>query len=471
MRRIENSSMELHLYKSNLGQFLAEIIGLFDNLAREKHIHLSFQNRCENALIAFDPDKMEKIITNLLSNAFKHTPEGGSIVVILEKSSARQFKIIVEDTGKGISPQQLPHIFERYYSAEENQHSSGIGLSYIQELIQVHGGQILVESQECKGTKFSVFIPSDLNGTQAVEKKVIEPEDLQITHWEVQHLHTLNGRKNRRFKSDNTVGEHLPRILIVEDNEDMADFLESILGRNYTVLKARNGNEGLLLAQNHPLDLIVSDIMMPEMNGLDFCHHIKSDFKTSHLPVILLTAKKMEKDIIEGYVTGADDYMTKPFNPQLLEIRVENLLNQREQLRTKFIRDFTLQPKAMTLTSPDEELLQRLVEIMEEYIADSDFNVNKMCEMVHLSHMHFIRKVKQLTGKKPIDLLKSYRLKRAKDVLQQNKTNIAEVAYMVGYDLPNSFSRAFKKEFGFSPTEYLESIGQEASVGYAHGDN
>jgi signal transduction histidine kinase/AraC-like DNA-binding protein/ligand-binding sensor domain-containing protein len=465
MRRIENSTMELHLCKSNLGQFLAEITGLFDNLAREKHIHLSFQNRCDNALTAFDPDKIEKIITNLLSNAFKHTPEGGSIVVILEKSPAQQFVITVEDTGKGISPHQLPHIFERYYSAAESQHSSGIGLSYIQELIKLHDGQIFVESQEGKGTKFVVCIPANLDGTQPVEKKVIEPEDLQLTHWEVQHLHSLNGNVTHSYKSDSAANGQLPRILIVEDNEDMIDFLESILHKKYSVLKARNGNEGLQIAQNHHLDLIVSDIMMPKMNGLEFCNHIKSDFKTSHLPVILLTAKKMEEDLMEGYITGADDYMTKPFNPQLLEIRVENLLNQRAQLRTKFTRDFALQPKEVMLTSPDEELLQRLVEIMEEHIADSDFNVNKMCEMLPLSHMHFIRKVKQLTGKKPIDLLKSYRLKRAKDLLQQNKANIAEVAYMVGYDLPNSFSRAFKKEFGFSPTEYLESIGHATSVG------
>lgn len=470
MRRIESNTMELHPYQSNLAQFLAEITGLFENLAQEKQIHLSFQNHCDNALTAFDPDKIEKIVANLLSNAFKHTLAGGSIAVTLGKSTAQQFRITVEDTGKGISQEQLPHIFERYYSAKEDQHSSGIGLAYIQELIQLHEGKIEVESELGKGTKFLVDIPANLNNGNVLEINSVAANDLQITHLEVQHLLTLNGNA-KPFQTNRKTDAPLPRILVVEDNPDMADFLETILSNNYSVLKARNGREGLHIAQNHSVDLIVSDIMMPEMNGLAFCNIIKTDFKTSHLPVILLTAKKMEEDIMEGYVTGVDDYMTKPFNPQLLEIRIENLLNQREQLRSKFNRDFALQPKEVKLTSPDEELLQRLVEIMEAHIDDSDFNVNKMCEMVHLSHMHFIRKVKQLTGKKPIDLLKSYRLKRAKDLLQQNKTNIAEIAYMVGYDLPNSFSRAFKKEFGFSPSEYLESMGHTATVGYAQEDN
>ena len=198
--------------------------------------------------------------------------------------------------------------------------------------------------------------------------------------------------------------------------------------------------------------------MMPEMSGLEMCRQLKEDLVTSHIPVILLTAKGMEEHVMEGFEKGADDYISKPFNLQLLQVRIDNLLNQREQLRKKFTRDFALSPKDLDITSPDEALLNHIVEIMEENIADSEFNVNKMCEMVHLSHMHFIRKVKQLTGKKPIDLLKSYRLKRAKDLLTKQKANVSEIAYMVGYDLPNSFSRAFKKEFGLSPTEYQESL-------------
>nr|MBP9875229.1 response regulator [Haliscomenobacter sp.] len=228
----------------------------------------------------------------------------------------------------------------------------------------------------------------------------------------------------------------------------------------YAVVKARNGVEGLEAAKHHAIDLILSDIIMPEMDGLAFCQHIKSDLLTSHIPVILLTAKAQEDHIMEGFHTGADDYITKPFNPELLLVRIGNLLEQRQKLREKYVRELLLRPKDIQVTSPDEALLRRLTEIMELHIGDADFNVNKMCEMVHLSHMHFIRKVKQLTGKKPIDLLKSFRLQRAKELLKQNKLNVAEIAYMVGYDLPNSFSRAFKKEFGLTPSEYLESFDQ-----------
>ena len=247
-------------------------------------------------------------------------------------------------------------------------------------------------------------------------------------------------------------------MLIVEDNNDMLDFLSGILGRDYELHTAENGQMGLRIAQKHNLDLILSDVMMPEMDGLQFCERIKTNFETSHIPVILLTAKIMDSHKMTGYLTGADDYVTKPFNPELLKVRIQNLLNQRHQLRKKFNNDFLLSPKEVKLMSPDEEMLQRLVGLMEENIDDSGFNVNKMCEMVHLSHMHFIRKVRQLTGKTPSELLKSFRMKRAQDLLAQQKVTISEVAYQVGYDLPNSFSRVFRQEFGMTPTEYVEGL-------------
>lgn len=458
MRRIEENTLELNTGKGNLAQFLAELTRLFDQLAREKHIHLSFDNQCPNALAAFDADKVEKIVANLLSNAFKHTPEGGCIRVRLEdhqcpRTNTRLFKITVADTGQGIAPKKLERIFERYFSADQQQHSSGIGLSYIKDLVTLHKGQIEVHSEEGKGTTFTTFLPT---GLEAGETCIDLPLTHRISGWDAQRLSLPEG--NQVIGQAEIDDETTPRLLIVEDNPDMLDFLSGLLGKKYRILRAINGREGLQIARNHQVDLIVSDIMMPEMDGLEFCRHIKEDLNSSHIPVVLLTAKGMEEHLMDGFETGADDYIVKPFNPQLLEIRIDNLLSQRRQLWDKFNREFALTPKEVKLTSPDEELLNRIVEIMEEHIMDSEFNVNKMCEMVNLSHMHFIRKVKQLTGKKPIELLKTYRLKRARDLLKQNKANISEVAYMVGYDLPNSFSRAFKKIYGLSPTEYVESL-------------
>ena len=249
-----------------------------------------------------------------------------------------------------------------------------------------------------------------------------------------------------------------PLLLVVEDNRDMAHFLASILQTDYRVITAANGQIGLQMANDHSIDLIISDVMMPEMDGFTFCEQIKTTMATSHIPVILLTAKAREESQLSGYRKGADDYLTKPFSPELLRVRVSNLLKQREQLREIFNREFMLTPKSEAVTSPDEEFLQKLVELMNENLAEAEFNVESMCQSMHLSHMHLIRKVKQLTGKKPVELLRSFRMKKAKDLLAQQKLTISEVAYKVGFDLPNSFSRSFKKEFDLTPTQFVNSL-------------
>lgn len=466
IRRIENSKLDLNFITVSLPDFLGEIVGMFENLAIEKEIYLEFDNRASQYEWTIDPDKMEKIMVNLLSNAFKHTASGGSIAVKLNQLSAQDaglpalyedyLEIRVEDTGCGIREKDLQHIYERFYASElqnSDPNSSGIGLAYIKELVNVQRGEIRVDSQIGVGTTFRVYLPCIRMPEAKLEHQPVVP--LKLAQKEVASL--LQSWNLEYEIKEAIAGEEAKdrkKLLIVEDHKDMQLFLESFLSERYDVIKANNGKEGLHIAQAHNIDLIISDVMMPEMDGLSFCEKIRSDMPTSHIPVILLTAKVLEENTIEGFEKGADAYVTKPFSPDLLLVRIENLLQQREQLRISFNRDFMLTPQKVELASPDEQLLHRIVEIMEEHLEDTDFNVNQMCKMVHLSHMHFIRKVKQLTGKKPIDLLKSFRLKRAKDLLAQNNLSISEVAYRVGYDLPNSFSRAFKKEFGMSPKEF-----------------
>ena len=474
IRRIENSKLDLNFITVSLPDFLGEIVGMFENLAVEKEIYLEFDNRCRESEWTIDPDKMEKIMVNLLSNAFKHTASGGSVSVKLNQMSAQEaglpalyenyLELKVEDTGCGIREKDLQHIYERFYASEverSDPNSSGIGLAYIKELVNVQRGEIRVESQVGVGTAFYVYLPCIRRPEMPLQSQAVAPFKLArkeaaslLQSWNLEY------EIKEAIAGDDQVDRK--KILVVEDHKDMQLFLESFLKEKYEVIKADNGKEGLKKAQAHTIDLIISDVMMPEMDGLSFCAKIKSDIPTSHIPVILLTAKVLEQNTIEGFERGADAYVTKPFSPELLLVRIENLLQQREQLKTSFNRDFMLTPQKVELTSPDEKLLQRIVEIMEEHLEDTDFNVNQMCKMVHLSHMHFIRKVKQLTGKKPIDLLKSFRLKRAKDLLAQNNLSISEVAYRVGYDLPNSFSRAFKKEFGMSPKEFAAQ--EEATV-------
>lgn len=470
IRRLEQTTPEPNFQNLCLPDYICGIVKLFENLADKQDIHLVFNNHCGNEISAVDPDKTEKIIVNLLSNAFKHTPKGGNITlslgIVLAQASKlsplynRYFEIRVEDTGSGIQPEDLEHIFDRYFSSgidKTGPKSSGIGLAYTKDLVNVLQGSIKVESVVNRGSKFFVYLPFEhLEQVQTAEKHQIKSMPNQLAREEARLLHaTFDSRKDEPGLEEKT-NLPLPRILIVEDNPDMQEFLEGILCAKYQVLKAENGRAGLLSAQKHTVDLIISDVMMPEMDGFVFCKKIKSDPATCHIPVVLLTAKTLDENKATGYREGADDYIAKPFNPGLLEVRVESLLKQREQLREVYSRDFLLRPKEVHLTSFDEEFLKKLTTMMEENLEETEFNVNKMCEMLHLSHMHFIRKVKQLTGQKPIDLLKSFRLKRAKDLLKQNKLTVSEIAYKVGYDLPNSFSRAFKKEFGISPTEYVE---------------
>ncbi len=478
LRRIESSALELNLQPLNLPEFIRSILKLFENHAAERSISLSFSHNVPRQPVALDPDKVEKIIANLLSNSFKHTPDGGKVSLALSKvpapeaqlpeSKGEYLRISVEDTGEGIIKEDLEHIFDPYYRSgplNRKEFSSGVGLSYIKDLVEAHGGSIKVESQKGKGTCFILFFPLLEQGQPSQSQSPLSMPSLKEARLEVQSL--LAVRAGTATEPDTVSGpkaasgngkEEKPVVLIVEDNRDMLSFIESILSANYCLRTAENGKQALAIAREEELDLILSDIMMPEMDGLEFCKLIKSNFETSHIPVILLTAKNMDGHKLAGYLTGADDYVTKPFNPELLEVRIGNLLGQRRRLRKKFTRDFMLTPNEVKLASPDEEMLQRLTCLMEEHIDDSDFNVNKMCEMVHLSHMHFIRKVKQLTGKTPSELLRSFRMKRAKDLLAQQKINISEVAYQVGYDLPNSFSRVFRQEFGMTPTEYVETL-------------
>ncbi|MFK7775881.1 MAG: response regulator, partial [Saprospiraceae bacterium] len=449
IRRIENSSMSLNLKKIDLSHFLFNITEFFQNLSKKRNIPLYFNSSVENSSTLLDTDKVEKIVVNLLANAFKHTYDHGTIHLSLEKVNGKNhelpstheeyFLIKVKDTGKGISPDVMEHIFERYFhkkSLDKNHDSSGIGLSYIKDLVEIHQGIIKVESEVGKGSQFKIFLP-----LQTEEEVLLQDHYSDLEYEYVQQeiqsaLAEINEELATIAHSKNTTENDRPRILIVEDNVDMVTFLQGLLQKEYQVITAKNGQEALTICQNHTLDLILSDVMMPEMDGLEFCNKIKNNFATSHIPIILLTAKSLEDHQLEGYEVGAEDYITKPFNPQILELKIRNILNQKQAFQLKINREFQIAPKEIKLTSPDELMLKKLVELMEKNVDNSSFNVNTMCESINLSHMHLIRKVKQLTGKRPIDLLKTFRMKRAKDLLSQNKMTISEVAYSVGFEMP-----------------------------------
>ncbi|MFT7155445.1 MAG: signal transduction histidine kinase/DNA-binding response OmpR family regulator [Parvicella sp.] len=475
VRRIESGTLELILNNTDIVGFVKEVKELFNNQAIDKNIQFSFYSDIEHFTIYFDQDKIEKILFNLLSNAFKHTPENGKITVKIktsqnsdngtsDSSSAHFIKLIVEDNGTGLDEEVRDHIFDRFAVGhnevgERTNESSGIGLSYIKDLIEFHKGKIEVKSEPDKGCKFIVFLPDDLEG----ESKPENNHNQQELHPAFSIDASILASESERITLKKTTKPEMERqtILVVEDNPDMRLFLRNLLNDNFNILTAKNGQEGLETLENEYVELIISDIMMPKVDGITFCQKAKSNPVTSHIPIILLTALAIDDKRISGYESGADSYIVKPFAPELLMARISNLIASRENLKEVFSKDLRFKPKDIKVNSVDENFMDKLASMMEDNISDSQFDVTKMCEMANMSHMHFIRKVKQLTGKKPIDLLKSFRLSRAKQLLEQNKINISEVGYMVGYDLPNSFTRAFKNEYGMSPSNF---ISQDKSI-------
>ena len=470
IRKIESNSMACSPHPGNLRQAVEHTLGLFQNLAQMRQLQLTMEDELPQPWMCFDHDKTEKILANLLSNAVKHTPDHGHIHLSLRIEPVAKLPghtypgpwvcLQVEDDGHGIPAKDLAHIFDRYYTRQPEGHlSTGIGLSYIHDLVEVQHGHVDLASEEGAGTIVTVYLPYQPSpAPQPEDAAPVAPTPTEAS------LHVASLTTQWAKQEAPHPPEQRQQLLIVEDNDDMRQFLVALLAPRYRVLEAADGEAGLALAREHGTDLIISDIMMPRMDGLEFCRHIKTDLLTSHLPVILLTAKGRAPHKVEGYHLGADDYITKPFQPEVLEARVDNLLQQRAKLRQLYQQQFMMKPQEVKLESPDDRMLAKLSRLMEEHVDDPEFNVNKMCEAVDMSHMQFIRKIKQLTGKKPVELLKSFRLTRAQDLLRQNKLTISEVAYLVGYDLPNSFSRAFKKEFGISPTEFLERETEPVSV-------
>jgi len=475
-RKIEIGAIELSIRPGDMVKFLNDITNMFKGQTSQRNIKLSFHSSESSIITVFDYDKIEKIIFNLLSNAFKFTPDNGKISVELIRNNQDSFQnnqlsipgnryiqIIVKDTGIGIDKEHIDHVFEKFYQVGEYQRfssGSGLGLAYIKELIEIHGGKITVSSTPGKGTSFNVFIPTITIDDDSIQYNP-EAEDYLATD-NISILAETNDENKlaepsltTTVNSDEPSGQKVETILIVEDDAELMNYLGNSL-TEYHVRLAKNGLEGYNMATEIQPDLIISDIMMPEMDGLELCQKLKSNLITSHIPIILLTARSLVEQKVEGYEIGADDYIEKPFNDSLLLARIKNLIDSRKKLRERFLKDFILEPKEIELASADEKLINNVIILIEKNLSESGFNIDEMCKQFYLSRSHFTRKIKQLTGLSPIELLTSFRLKRASKLLMQGKVSISEISYMVGFEHPNSLSRSFRKEFGMSPSEYVE---------------
>lgn len=450
-RKMEMNGERLNLTSGNLNEFIQYTTMKFMPLAEQKNIRLAFEDKTEGLFMYFDKDKVGKILTNLLSNAFKFTKAGGSVCVSLEKcilDSRRCAHIIVEDTGCGIPKEDQAHVFERFYRTEQDSSSqqigSGIGLNMVYEYIQLHEGKVSLESEEGKGSRFIVDIPADLK--REVQQEASEENRIASLVMADVVDGAVGVQTFRKIEKT---------VLVVEDNEDFSHFLSQELGRIYNkVLTAKDGIEGAMMAEAENPDIIVSDVMMPRMNGTDMCRRIKENIETSHIPIILLTAWSTDEGRAAGYKAGADAYIAKPFDMEVLLARISNLLEKQEKRQRDFSHSISLDPKTVTDSSPDEDFLKEVIACIEKNIDNSEYTIDSLSTDVVMSRMSLYRKMKSLTGQTPADFIRTVRLKTAAKLLKEEKCTVSEACYRTGFASPQNFAKHFKEMFGVLPSQY-----------------
>jgi signal transduction histidine kinase/DNA-binding response OmpR family regulator len=483
LSKLESGKMKLQAEQRDLVPFLKGILEPFKLAAAQHHLNLTFHTAEVSILLYFDPEKLEKVIVNLLSNAVKFTPRGGSIVMSVSKGKGDDYiHISVKDTGIGIPENQLAYIFERFYQAEstmEHQHKgSGIGLALSKELVELHHGEITVISsrkKENRGTEFILRFPLGSDHLQPEEmveshpRSVDEHEQEEHEFSAVEAIEPLEHIENAiDTTKDNGIEFLLAAetqaqaskkdiILVVEDNADLRNYIRTSLEPDYTVVEAKDGKIGIEKAKSFIPDLIISDIMMPGADGYELCRVIKTDICTSHIPVVLLTAKAAEEDIMQGLELGADDYITKPFNTRLLCARIKNLIDLRRQLQSKLNREMVFQPSRLAFSDIDQEFLNDLQEVIERNLSDSDLNVEMLSKRLYMSRTTLYRKIQALSGEAPTDFIRSYRLMRAVQLLKSDFGSITEVAFEVGFSSRAYFTKCFKEKFHLLPSEYIQS--------------
>ena len=445
-RKVEGKQEKLAVREIDLVPFVGEIKSYFDSMASVRAISYTFTSSIKQCTLWIDPDLLERVFFNLLSNAFKFTPEGGSVRIELTEEGDRVF-IQVIDTGSGIRPANLPHLFDRFYT-EDRSMGTGIGLHLVKEYIHMHGGEIHVESAPGQRTTFTV----------SLRKGKAHFEDSDLMETSVSHQAYEASRLDDSETKEILSKTYPYTILITEDDDEVRCFLERELSLHFKIRTAANGKDALRVLEEEEISLVVSDVMMPEMNGFELCRTIKSQLPFSHIPVILLTALTDERQRIFGITGGADDYIQKPFHTDYVKIKIIHLLQERQKLRERLLEK--LRDNKLLLSEPekvesiDDAFLRKFAEQIEAVYADPEYNVEKLSETLGLSRGHLHRKIKELTGTAPVEFLRTYRLNKATQLLRQNAYTVSEVAYRTGFSSPAYFSKCFKAVYGVTPTEY-----------------
>jgi len=477
LSKFESGKMKLKSSRQNIVSFLKGITAAFEPVTAKNEVGLDFHTEEEDITLYFDPEKLEEVIYNLLSNAVKFTPPGGRISAAVTKNPGGQdnfpsgsVDISVRDTGPGIPREQLGHIFDRFYqsdiTSEHHRKGSGIGLAIAKEVVELHHGKIDVHSSEGMGTEFIIRLPmgkKHLESHQVVEIAAPtsprkSPPDIPpgVPAGTGEAVHEQTGDKTADTPIE-TLEQDKNIILVVEDSADIRDYIRGSLEPAYAVVEAGNGREGIQRAQEIIPDLIISDIMMPEIDGYVLCRELKNDVKTSHIPIVLLTAKASEENIVEGLETGADDYVTKPFSTAILSARIKNLIDLRRHMQLTLDREMSMKPVNIPVSQIDKTFIKKMRQVVRENISDPDFNIEQLCKKLDMSQPTLYRKIHALTGESPTEFIRSYRLKRGAELLKSNFGSVLEVAFEVGFSSAAYFTKCFKNKFHQLPSTFQET--------------
>jgi DNA-binding response OmpR family regulator len=457
-RKLDVQGHQINLSCGDIIIYIKNMCSSFAELSEKKNIRLTFYSSIDELQMEFDEDKIGKIMMNLLSNAFKFTNEGGRVEVhvnllpLSDEDNQEKLEIRVADTGIGISDEEKEKIFERFYQVKQSDDhkfgGSGIGLHMVKEFVLLHKGTVEVHNNAGKGSIFVVTIPVNRKSEEG-KKFVVAEGKAQVINEKTEDL--------AETSDANTEASASPVILVVDDNDDFRTFMKESLKSEFVIQEARNGKEAWESILDSLPDMIISDVMMPEMDGNELCRLVKSDVRTSHIPLILLTARTAEEHKLEGLETGADDYITKPFNFDILMLRIRKLMERRDTAQETFRKQIDVNPSEITITSLDEKLIQKAIKYVEDNIGSSnELSVEELSKHLGMSRVHLYKKLLSITGKTPIEFIRTIRLKRAAQLLRESQLNISEIAYQVGFNNPKYFSKYFKEEFGMLPSVYQD---------------
>ena len=451
-RKMQAGKLKLSLQETDVVMFVQGICKMFDDAAESKQIDFKLESQLPAYLMYLDQQKMDKVVFNLLSNAFKYTPVKGRIVVSLAFQEEKLI-IRVADTGVGIPKEKQAQLFSRFMQSSYTGENFGIGLHLTHELVKVHHGEISFHDNEGGGAVFVVKIPLD---KECYEESDFLIENNPILVAPVDTVINPEDEKKEQQKADTDEPLNRKTILLVEDDNDVRDFLASELESCFNLKVATDGQMGLAMAKEEDFDLVVSDVMMPGMNGFELTKRLKNKFETCHIPVILLTALSTDDKVLEGTESGADAYITKPFSPQLLVARIFQLLDQRERLKQKFSKEGQTVRSAMCASDQDQMFVRRLDAVIYPRLGEQDLSVDKVAGLLRMGRTLFYRKVRGVTGYTPNDYIRVLRMKKAAELLAKGDNNVSEVAYAVGFDNPYYFSKCFKAQYGMPPSQYIK---------------